>query len=123
MENSVLAALRQASQGLLYQSETDAPFEPFTWGKAAGELTPQKAAQLAGASVTTPVEEEPLSEFFKYLIEGEDAEKYGKLQSVIAAQLGGARLFRLGSINIDIYIVGRTRDGEWAGLKTQAVET
>jgi hypothetical protein len=123
MENVVLAVLRQASQGILYQSETDAPFEPFTWGKAAGQLTPQRAAQLAGAPAGAPVEEEPLSDFFKYLTEGEDGEKYRKLQSVVAAQLGGARVFRLGNVNIDIYIVGRTKDGEWAGLKTQAVET
>jgi Nuclease A inhibitor-like protein len=123
MENPVLVALRKASEGLLYPSETDEPFTPFTWGKAEGALTLQKVARLAGASAAAHVEEQPLGEFFKVLTEGDDAEKYRRLQQVVGEQLSGARVFRLGSVNIDIYLVGKTKGGEWAGLETKSVET
>jgi len=120
-----LAALREASQGLLYPSETDAPFEPFSWGKAEGDLTPQKAARLAGASADAPAEEQSLADFFKYLTAdgAENADRFKKLQQAVGAALSGARVFRVGRVNIDVYIVGQTQDGQWAGLKTRSVET
>jgi Nuclease A inhibitor-like protein len=124
MNKPVLDALRIASEGLLYPSETDAPFEPFSWGKAKGALTPATVARLAGASAKTLVEEQPLDEFFKNLITGgENADRYRTLQRVIGEQLVGARAFRIGQVEIDVYLVGQTKDGEWAGLKTKAVET
>src|SRR5947209_4202913 len=97
-----LAALREASQGLLYPSETDAPFEPFSWGKAEGDLTPQKAARLAGASADAPAEEQSLADFFKYLTAdgAENADRFKKLQQAVGAALSGARVFRVGRVNI-----------------------
>jgi Nuclease A inhibitor-like protein len=125
MQQDGLAPLREASQGLLYPSETDAPFEPFSWGKAEGDLTPQKAARLAGVPAGAPVEQQSLADFFKYLTAdgAENADKYKKLQQAIGATLSGARVFRIGRVNIDVYIVGKTKDGHWAGLKTRSVET
>ena len=35
MADKLLAALRSAAKGLLFPSETDAPFEPFVWEVAA----------------------------------------------------------------------------------------
>ena len=125
MRQELLAALKNASKGLLYPSETDAPFEPFSWGKADGDLTPEKVARLAGASAGATVEEQSLADFFKDLTAdgAEHAEAFRKLQQAIGERLSGARVFRVGRVNIDVYIVGRTADGEWAGLKTQSVET
>ena len=125
MRPSVLTVLAEASAGLLYPSETDAPFEPFSWGRAEGDLTPQKAARVAGASAAAAVEEQSVGDFFRYLTaEGaENAERFRRLQQVVGEQLSGARVFRIGRVKIDVYLVGRTQDGEWAGLKTQSVET
>ncbi len=47
MPSSVLTALQKASQGLLYPSDTDEPFEAFAWGKAAGDLDAETVRQLA----------------------------------------------------------------------------
>ena len=125
MKPDPLAALKNVSKGLLYPSETDAPFEPFSWGKAEGDLTPPKVAQLAKASTDSPVEEQSLADFFADLTAdgAEHAAQFRQLQQAVSKQLSGVRVFRVGEINIDVYIVGRSPDGQWAGLKTQSVET
>ena len=46
-----------------------------------------------------------------------------KLQQAVDQRLSGLRVFRIGEVNIDVYVVGRTADGQWAGLKTHSVET
>jgi len=39
---SIIAELEKATEGLLFQSESDYPFKPFLWKGAAQEpLTPQ----------------------------------------------------------------------------------
>jgi hypothetical protein len=45
MTDSIAAQLKQASEGLLFLSETDAPFEVIHW-QTQGELTPAKLLQL-----------------------------------------------------------------------------
>jgi hypothetical protein len=45
MTDSIVAQLKQASNGLFFLSETDAPFEVIHWS-AQGELTPVKLLQL-----------------------------------------------------------------------------
>ncbi len=125
MMQDTLAALKEASKGLLYPSETDEPFEPFSWGKADGGLTPQKVAQRTKAAAGAAVEEQSLADFFQYLTAdgAEHAETFRKLQQVVGQRLSGVRVFRVGEVNINVYVVGRTPDGDWAGLKTHSVET
>ena len=59
----VLDALRAASKGLVYTSETDAPLEPFIW-KGADPLTDDKVRELAGADDDETVEQTTLDKFF-----------------------------------------------------------
>ena len=90
MNKAVLTALQNATKGLLYPSETDKPFEPISWGKADGDLTPQKVAALVKAPAGTAVEAQSLADFFQYLIADgtEHAKEFRQLQQVIGKQLG-----------------------------------
>ena len=45
MTDSIAAQLQQASEGLLFGSETDAPFEVIHW-QTQEQLTPAKLLQL-----------------------------------------------------------------------------
>jgi len=45
MTDSIATQLQQASEGLIFGSETDAPFEVIYW-QTQGELTPTKLLQL-----------------------------------------------------------------------------
>jgi hypothetical protein len=125
MPNTALTALQKASAGLLYPSETDEPFEAFTWGKANGDLTPAIAQKLAGVGPKEAIQQMALGDFFKNLTsdENDDADQYKALLKVVNEQLSGVKVYRFGDVELNIYLVGKTKEGEWAGLKTKSVET
>lgn len=50
-------------------------------------------------------------------------QKYRRLFELLKNKLRELKVFRVGDIEVTIYIVGRTPQGDWAGLKTWAVET
>ena len=62
-KDPVLDALKKASKGLTYTSETDAPLEPFAW-EGGGRLTAGKVRELAGVDKGTAVEQTTLADFF-----------------------------------------------------------
>jgi hypothetical protein len=43
--------------------------------------------------------------------------------SVLKQNLWQWQVYRVGSVEIDVYIIGVIPDGEWAGLYTKLVET
>jgi Nuclease A inhibitor-like protein len=125
MPSTALTALQKASAGLLYPSDADEPFEAFSWGKANGSLTPAIARKLAGIGPKEAIQQMALDDFFKNLIsdDNDDADKYKALLKVVNEQLSGVKVFRSGDVELTIYLVGKTKEGEWAGLKTKSVET
>ncbi|MDB6022244.1 MAG: Nuclease inhibitor-like protein [Pedosphaera sp.] len=132
MPKEIDTALQQATQGLLYQSETDAPFEIIHWPNGAASLDPKTVLKLSGHKPKDPVETMSVDEFFKPLTDvqawfGKEekaaAQKYRQLREVIQQQLNNPEVFKVGKIQVDVFIVGRSPQGHWAGLKTKAVET
>ncbi|WP_449415993.1 nuclease A inhibitor family protein [Phormidium nigroviride] len=131
MTDPITAQLTQASEGLLFPSESDAPFEVVHW-KAEGILTPATLLQLTGHSPNSPVTMMSVDEFFATATQTEDwhdeeeketVRKFQQLVSVLKQNLSQLQVYRVGSIEIDAYIVGVTQNGDWAGLSTQVVET
>jgi nuclease A inhibitor-like protein len=93
------------------------------------ETLPLRAAKLAAVQPSTKIEEVPQEKFFDLLAqpaevapEEEVYEKFKRLLKVAAEQRSGTKVYHIGKVNIDIYIAGKTEDGEWSGLKTKAVE-
>ncbi len=121
-KDSVLDALKKASKGLLFPSETDAPLEPFAWPDGAA-LTPERVLQLSGTRAGTAVEQTTLADLF-VTVPKEDRAKFDALRKTLESQLSGITVYRVGDEpEKDVYIVGRTKDGQLAGLKTTVVET
>jgi hypothetical protein len=132
MPSQVLTALRTATKGLLYTSESDEPFEVFEWKTEEGQLQEERLLELAGETKDIPVKSVPLDEFFADLTKEQDwhgveektaVERYRTLLSVMQNQVSDAKVFRVGEVEVSIYVVGRTEDGGWVGVKTTAVET
>ena len=133
MTDKAAAALKKASAGLTYESETDAPFEALAWKGVEGTPEKDQVLQLGKHGEDEPVEEESLEDFFGELTKEQDwhgkAEKaavrrYRNLLKVIREQLTGAKVFKVGGEpRKTIYIVGKVKGGGWAGLKSTAVET
>lgn len=119
-------ALREASAGLQYPiSESDAPFDVFRWpaGQGGGTTAREQVAAKAGAG--RAVDEVPVDRFFAQLDGAEDAGRFRQLRRVAEAQLSGLQVFRAAGTNakVDVYLIGRTGTGEWAGLHATSVET
>jgi Nuclease A inhibitor-like protein len=122
----IITQLKQTSADLLWLSESDYPFEIVTWDKGI-ELT-----SLALFKDAKAVESISLTEFFAPALVVEDwyeaeelatVDRYKLLLQSIESNLTELQVFRVGSIEIDVYIIGKTRDGDVIGLKTTVVET
>ena len=50
-------------------------------------------------------------------------ERYRALVRFLTDELADSRAYRLGRIDIDVFVLGRTSDGEWAGVATKVIET
>jgi hypothetical protein len=102
--------------------QSDAPLQAFQWDDA-GDLTPDRLRQLAHAPKGAAVEEGSLDDLLG-TVPQEDEASFQKLRQAIQEQLSGVKVYTVGDEpERQVYIVGKTRDGKWAGLKTSVVET
>lgn len=117
---SILDALKEASRGLLYISETEAPLEALAW--PGGVLSAERLKQLAGAAADAEVEETTLNSFLR-TVPAEDRPAFDKLAGVLQ-ELSSVKVYKIGAgPERQVYVVGTTTDGCWAGVKTLTVET
>ncbi|MDB5309071.1 MAG: Nuclease inhibitor family protein [Gemmataceae bacterium] len=130
-----ITALKAAVKGLTYESESDEPFVAFAWRAAdVGDgLSQKKVRTLGGHGAKEPVEEQTPDEFFAPLVRSEDwhgaeekevVERYRKLAETIGTLLEHPRVYKVGDgPEKTIYVVGKAKSGDWAGVKTTAIET
>ncbi|MEA5567498.1 nuclease A inhibitor family protein [Anabaena sp. UHCC 0399] len=133
MPNEITEKLKQASDGLLMMSESEYPFEVFLWSNQAQEaLTTQKLFQLTGHPPETSINQVELDYFFRNCavekewhdeVQKQDVHKFQTLVKTLKDNLTDIKVYRLGTINIDVYIVGKTSSGDLAGICTKVVET
>ena len=130
--SKLIAALQVATEGLLWISEIDAPFEIVQWQNLSIPFVNEQLLKLTGHSGDTSVEVIEVDDFFSAATEEQDwfgdeekaiAKRYQEVVSALKQHLNQLKVYRMGDINIDIYIVGITESGEMIGLATQAVET
>lgn len=131
MTDPITAQLTQASEGLLFPSESDAPFEAIHW-KAEGQLTPAQLLQLTDHPPNAPVQVVDFDKFFAIATQEEDwheeeereaVQRFRQLVNVLKENLSQLQVYRVGDRDIDAYIIGVTPGGDWAGLVTKVVET
>ena len=129
--STTVSALKEATTSLLYPSETDQPFDVFEW-KAEGTLSKAKLIQLGEEDPRVKVTEVKLGAFFENLIsvsagdsasERADAASFQHLLDVLNEHLSNIRVFRVGQIEVNYYVVGTTASGTWAGVIAAATET
>jgi Nuclease A inhibitor-like protein len=136
----ILPALTAAIADLFWISETDAPFDLIQWPDktladnplADNLLDAAKLRQWLGLPEDIAAETCELESFFAIATQPQDwhgeeekaiAKRYKALVKLLSTSLNQCQVFRFGTINIEIYIVGQTTDKLWLGLHTQAVET
>jgi hypothetical protein len=121
-KHPAIEALAKASKGLLFPSESEAPLEPFLWDDG-GKLTKDRLRELAGAEEGAAVEESSVEDLLK-TVPSEDRAKFDKLAAAVKQQLSGVKVYKVGDEpEKAVYVVGKTPDAKWAGLKTSVVES
>jgi len=121
-KNATLDTLKKAAKGLKYTSESEAKLEPFL-GQGVDKVDNKRLLELANAEAGTAVEVETLDDFI-HAVPPEDKTKFDKLAQVLKEQLSGVKVYKVGDeAEKQVYVVGKTSDGQWAGLKTTVVET
>ncbi|MFO0821798.1 MAG: nuclease A inhibitor family protein [Gemmataceae bacterium] len=118
--NSVLTALRDATRGLLFPSESDAPFEAFLW--PPGSVDAASLLVQIGLPADTPLESLTLTELVRS-IPSSMRGNFLPLATTLVDQVSGVKVYKVGSANRTVYIIGTTADGFRAGVKVEAIET
>ncbi len=126
----VIDRLKQATTDLLWSSESDYPFEIVTW-ELGVELTPSDLFSNI-YDTDLAIESIPLTDLFEPVLTIEDwyeqaelepIDRYTNLLDSINNNLSEVQVFRVGEVEIDIYIIGKTSTGDIVGLKTHSIET
>ncbi len=129
--SEILDQLKLASNGLLFMSESEYPFEVFLWA-GIGLLTPEKVLQQTNHNQDTPVKVASLDDFFRVAVTEEDwheeedkatVKRFQTLVQTLKENLSNLQVYRLGKIEIDVYVIGQTSSGDSIGLSTKVVET
>lgn len=130
-QSNLAGELKKAVEGLYYISETDAEILPFA-GEKAESVTKEEILRQTKNAPDAQVEERNFDEIFARLTKIQDwfgaeekatAAKFAALRDLLQKNLKDLKVFKIGSIQIDIYIVGLDAAGNLAGIRTKAVET
>lgn len=119
----------QLAENLLFMSETDARLNFYELDPAASKQWPPSTGgqflSLVAEKPGTKVEELALEKFFRDLRQGnEDSEnQVAALQKAMTEELRNLAGFRVGEIQIQIFVLGQDDSGKVCGLKTLSVET
>lgn len=115
-DEAIVRELEQAAEGLLVMSESDYPLELIRWSGDTS-ITPEYLCSVSDRPPHTGIEETDLAGFFR------SRETFRPVVKAIENNLSQVRVYRVGLINIPVYIVGRSPEGNWLGLSTRVIET
>lgn len=132
-EFDIFQKIKSLSQDLLWMSESDYPFEIVSWSnQELGEANIQNLLQKTHHSFDSPVKVIDVEKFFQPATDEKDwyddeeietARKYQILLETLKQNLANIQVYKIGELEIDIYVIGQSKSGDWVGLSTKAVET
>lgn len=116
----ILKQLQAAAKDLLFPSESEAPVEAFTW-PGEGAETPEAALRANARVEGAAVERVTLAQLSR-TIPKESRGDFKPLLDLLG-KLKDVTVFKVGEVNVAVYVVGRAADGQYAGVRTEVVET
>ena len=128
---SLLSDIENAIKDLFYTSETDAKIVLFA-GSQADAVTKENLLIQTKNESNPKVEEKGFDQFFAQLTKIQDwfgdeekeiAAKFSALRDLLKNNLKDLKVFKVGKINLDIYVIGLDTEGVLTGVQTKAVET
>lgn len=129
-DRELVTQLKSASQDLLWSSEAEYPLKVFYLNK--NDFDENTLLKLHNYPVETKVAILAFRSFFESATKSEpwhneaeqlEVRKYRALANLITENLTDIRVYLLGEIEIDVYILGKTEHQAIAGLVTKIVRT
>ena len=117
-DQAIIDQLRELSDGLIYVSESEHPFEVVRVERPSYLFT--------AFEIYRNLEWVRLDEFFRNHTNPEyhyQAPHFIRLQNYIESTLEDVKVSRTGKIEITAYILGKAPSGNYVGLKTTIIET
>lgn len=125
--------LAQAVEGLLWLSESESPLELHEWTIPADQvLAPDVILQCSGDSGDRPIQQISLESLFQPMMQMQDWQsqaeqdivaRFQSLYQLLQQWLEDVQVYRVGTVEVDVYIVGRISPTQVIGLHTCLVET
>jgi len=128
--NIELQQIQQAAQGLFFLSESDYPFEIVQLEKAVS--IENELLVLANKPAGTAIEKTTLDYFLRNMTridpdatseQHDIAQRFKRLQDILKEKMSDIQVYRVGSIQVDAFIIGKLKDGSFSGLRTKLIET
>ncbi len=123
--------IKIAVKGVYYISETDALILPYV-GKQTKTVSKQEILSQTKRATDSKIEEKDFAEFFAALTEIQDwfgdeekeiAQKFVELKQLLEKNLRDLKVFKIGEIQLNIYVVGLDAENNLLGIETESVET
>ncbi|TAE51613.1 MAG: hypothetical protein EAZ44_03655 [Cytophagia bacterium] len=133
-KNNFIDIITPLVADLYVMSETDAALTPFVWEDFSVEKKIEKDTILEylQKEKDTTFESISLERFFKPFLkirkdDDEDtiatAQQFKTLEEKLIEILKEIEVLRIGTVEIDVYIVGKNEQNQYVGLQTFVVET
>jgi hypothetical protein len=120
--------LEIAASGLLMMSESDYPFDYIHTDES--QLNDALALKLAEKPVGTPVSQVTIEHLLRNLanpetrsVNAETVSRFQNLMATLKQELHDITVYRVGEIQVHVFILGFTADGTVAGMRTLLIET
>ena len=128
-DRELITKLAQLTEGLLWLSESDYPFETVYLENI--DRIKNQLLELTNSNPETKIEIREIDSFFNRVIQEDnydeyELEEYRRYQALIdflKTHLHDVKVYRIGDCEIKVYILGQTESGAVAGLSTMVVET
>lgn len=131
--NIIMEKLEEAADGLMFQSESDYPVEAFFLEIAGKDsIIDEDILQIGNYPPDTSVTLVNFDDFFKVPTreqswhgeeEKETVKRFQELVRILNENLRDIKVFKIGEIEIDVYVIGKADSDNFLGIKTKVVET
>jgi outer membrane translocation and assembly module TamA len=130
-DKEIINELQQATVGLLMMSESDYPFKVVSI-EGKEKLTPEYLRKLAGKNNGDTVEIREIDDFFRNAVSEPEwknesqiatARQFQNLVKLLQGEVSDTRVYRIGEIDITVFLLGKSHEGNWLGLSTRVIET
>jgi hypothetical protein len=130
---SIKEQIETLTADLMYPSESEEKIKYFEMELSTNQkLSMADFRMYNGIKPETVITEISFDDFFKPLIKiedwfGEEEKKWAndslKLKNLLSENVKDFQIFKVGAIEIDVFVFGKAEECKWVGLKTKVIET